>query len=234
MSFATFLCTSGKRSLLTLGRLSTHRTVCWTVFRVHARRLLQNPQRFSRRFSLGKIPKISFVWSPLLLRTKEEDDSEALKNIPKEVFQKDSFKNPKKGSLRRLIYLAFSYISLAWRFVRLTCTFFPVLLLYPFACVSRVTKRTWWRLSLFACEHSGPTFIKLGQWASTRRDLFDEEFCLIFSKLHNQTQEHSWFYTKQKLRKAFGKNWKKIFAKLDRTPAGSGCVAQVSISASDY
>ena len=111
--------------------------------------------------------------------------------------------------------------------MRLSCTYFPVLVLYPFACISRASKRAWWRLLLFACEHSGPTFIKLGQWASTRRDLFDEEFCVIFSKLHSQTQKHSWYWTKQKLRKAFGKNWKKIFAKIERKPVGSGCIAQV-------
>lgn len=163
-----------------------------------------------------------------LKRKHEEDQSnEILKNIPKEVFSKDILKKPKRTIFWRIVYWIVYNIELGLRFVRLSCTYFPILVLYPFACVSRPSKRAWWRLLLFACEHSGPTFIKLGQWASTRRDLFDEEFCLIFSKLHNQTQKHSWYWTKQKLRKAFGKNWKKIFAKIERKPVGSGCVAQV-------
>ncbi|KYO36510.1 hypothetical protein Y1Q_0024234 [Alligator mississippiensis] len=47
----------------------------------------------------------------------------------------------------------------------------------------------WLQLLLKATETSGPTFIKLGQWASTRRDLFSEEFCAKFSKLHVKFEE---------------------------------------------
>uniref|UniRef100_A0A9L0K262 AarF domain containing kinase 2 n=1 Tax=Equus asinus TaxID=9793 RepID=A0A9L0K262_EQUAS len=62
--------------------------------------------------------------------------------------------------------------------------FFPLLLLYPLTYLAPSVSSLWLRLLLKATETSGPTYIKLGQWASTRRDLFSEAFCAQFSKLH--------------------------------------------------
>ncbi|XP_033611081.1 uncharacterized aarF domain-containing protein kinase 2 [Cryptotermes secundus] len=78
-------------------------------------------------------------------------------------------------------------------------------------------------------EFSGPVFVKLGQWASTRRDLFPEELCSCLAKLQRKTRAHSWFYTKKSLERAFGPYWKCIFVKFDnnKEPVGSGCCAQV-------
>ncbi|ELT87890.1 hypothetical protein CAPTEDRAFT_82908, partial [Capitella teleta] len=106
-------------------------------------------------------------------------------------------------------------------------TFTGLLFVYPLTYISPSATQTWWHLVLNTMEFTGPTFIKLGQWASTRRDLFSAEFCNFFSKLHNDSQTHSWKLTKRKMKKAFGKNWKEIFVKLDKTPIGSGCIAQV-------
>ncbi len=155
--------------------------------------------------------------------SKEQNHDEIVVQIPKEVFKKDKFRKLQRNWFWKVVY----WIRLGLRTLRLTLTYVPILILYPFSCISPSTKHVWWKLLLYACEHSGPTFIKLGQWASTRRDLFAPEFCDMFSKLHASTKEHSWFMTKQKLRKAFGKNWRKIFLKLDRKPSGSGCIAQV-------
>jgi aarF domain-containing kinase len=71
--------------------------------------------------------------------------------------------------------------------------------------------------------------VKLGQWASTRRDLFPEELCSCLSKLQRRTTAHSWFYTEKSLERAFGPYWKYIFVKFDnkKKPVGSGCCAQV-------
>ncbi|XP_010073031.1 PREDICTED: uncharacterized aarF domain-containing protein kinase 2, partial [Pterocles gutturalis] len=72
-----------------------------------------------------------------------------------------------------------------------------------------------------------PTCIKLGQWASTRRDLFSEAFCDEFSKLHVEVSPHPWGHTDELLRKAFGEDWTSILKFQSREPVGSGCVAQV-------
>lgn len=78
-------------------------------------------------------------------------------------------------------------------------------------------------------ELSGPIFVKLGQWASTRKDLFTEELCCCLAKLQRRTSAHSWYYTKRSLERAFGPHWKSIFVKFDnKEPVGSGCCAQVN------
>jgi aarF domain-containing kinase len=79
-------------------------------------------------------------------------------------------------------------------------------------------------------EFSGPIFVKLGQWASTRRDLLPEELCSCLAKLQRRTRAHSWFYTERSLERAFGPYWKSIFVKFDnnKQPVGSGCCAQVN------
>ncbi|XP_010155808.1 PREDICTED: uncharacterized aarF domain-containing protein kinase 2, partial [Eurypyga helias] len=78
-----------------------------------------------------------------------------------------------------------------------------------------------------AAEAAGPTCVKLGQWASTRRDLFSEAFCDEFSKLHVEVSPHPWAHTAELLRKAFGEDWAAILKFHSREPVGSGCVAQV-------
>ncbi|XP_059582450.1 uncharacterized aarF domain-containing protein kinase 2 isoform X6 [Alligator mississippiensis] len=80
-------------------------------------------------------------------------------------------------------HLGFSF-RLGLRACVLLLKFGPLILLYPWTYLSSGFTSLWLQLLLKATETSGPTFIKLGQWASTRRDLFSEEFCAKFSKLH--------------------------------------------------
>ena len=37
-------------------------------------------------------------------------------------------------------------------------------------------------------EAAGPAFIKWGQWAATRHDLFPPDFCTILEHLHTQAR----------------------------------------------
>lgn len=37
---------------------------------------------------------------------------------------------------------------------------------------------------------SGPAFIKWGQWASTREDIFPPAFCAVLSELHDRAPTH--------------------------------------------
>ncbi|XP_076392236.1 putative aarF domain-containing protein kinase 2 isoform X5 [Megachile rotundata] len=77
-------------------------------------------------------------------------------------------------------------------------------------------------------EFLGPIFIKFGQWASTRKDLFPENICHTLSQLQRTASPHSWIYTKQLLQSIYGSNWNKVFVKFeDESPIGSGCCGQV-------
>ncbi|XP_026550848.1 uncharacterized aarF domain-containing protein kinase 2 isoform X2 [Notechis scutatus] len=122
--------------------------------------------------------------------------------------------------------LGFAFSVIIRGFI-LLLKFSPLVWLYPFIYFSPSFATLWLHLLLKFTESSGPTFIKLGQWASTRRDLFSEEFCVKFSKLHIKVIPHPWDYTKRSLDKAFGEVWEKIFMFESREPIGSGCVAQV-------
>ncbi|XP_019370965.1 PREDICTED: uncharacterized aarF domain-containing protein kinase 2 isoform X2 [Gavialis gangeticus] len=100
--------------------------------------------------------------------------------LPKPVGEK-----PSSGFLW---YLGFS-LHLGLRACVLLLKFGPLILLYPWTYLSSGFTSLWLQLLLKATQSSGPTFIKLGQWASTRRDLFSEEFCTKFSKLHVKFEE---------------------------------------------
>ncbi|KAJ0069205.1 hypothetical protein NL108_003108, partial [Boleophthalmus pectinirostris] len=128
-----------------------------------------------------------------------------------------------KVQVHKLIF----FLRLSFRALVLLLKFGPLLLLSPLMLVSSRWSSKWLDMLLWMTETSGPTFIKLGQWASTRRDIFPKEFCDRFSRLHVKVRPHSWAHTKQCLRRAFGEEWKRVFVFQSKEPVGSGCVAQV-------
>ena len=154
---------------------------------------------------------------------------EVLANIPKEVFSKEILvkKKGKHNFVVCFILRVWEGMSFFMRVVRICITFGPLLFCYPLAWLSSSFRFYWWSCMLFAMEYTGPTFIKLGQWAGTRRDLFSAEFCDMCTRLHDSTRQHAFYITKRKLRKAFGKKWRRIFEKIEKVPIGSGCIAQV-------
>lgn len=119
------------------------------------------------------------------------------------------------------------FLRLSFRALVLLLKFCPLLLLSPLALMSSRLKSLWLGALLWVTETSGPTFIKLGQWASTRRDIFSQEFCELFSRLHVRVKPHSWAHTKQCLRRAFGEGWGRVLVFESKEPVGSGSVAQV-------
>ncbi|KAM8932543.1 putative aarF domain-containing protein kinase 2 isoform 1-T1 [Lycaon pictus] len=121
----------------------------------------------------------------------------------------------------------FLHLRMWLRAGALLMKFFPLLLFYPLTYLAPSVSGLWLYLLLKATETSGPTYIKLGQWASTRRDLFSEAFCAQFSKLHVRVTPHSWTHTEHFLRQAFGEDWGRVLHFEKKEPVGSGCVAQV-------
>lgn len=120
-------------------------------------------------------------------------------------------------------------VYVVMRFVYLSFLFCPALLLYSIGWLFRSTRieSLAWSYTMRATQSAGPAFIKLGQWASTRRDLFSEEFCNSLSQLHSSCQSHGWKDTESTLQEEFGQEWGEFLEITDREPIGSGCVAQV-------
>ncbi|XP_071005270.1 uncharacterized aarF domain-containing protein kinase 2 isoform X1 [Oncorhynchus clarkii lewisi] len=132
-------------------------------------------------------------------------------------------KSVAKVQVHKLVF----FLRLSLRALVLLLKFGPLLLLYPLTVISSYWASRWLDALLWVTETSGPTFIKLGQWASTRRDIFSQDFCECFSRLHVRVRPHCWAHTKQCLRRAFGEGWRRLFVFEGREPVGSGCVAQV-------
>ncbi|MCD7449738.1 hypothetical protein HAX54_001307 [Datura stramonium] len=52
-------------------------------------------------------------------------------------------------------------------------------------------RKLWLQVVRSTLERAGPAFIKWGQWAATRPDLFTRDLCTELSKLHTKAPEHS-------------------------------------------
>ena len=115
------------------------------------------------------------------------------------------------------------------RCIYLTCLFSPGLIMYGISRLlgSPHIETMAWSYTMRAVQTAGPAFIKLGQWASTRRDLFSEEFCNSLSQLHTACRAHRWQDTLQTLEEEFGSDWREVLDISSWEPIGSGCVAQV-------
>lgn len=127
-----------------------------------------------------------------------------------------------------LVWSVWEGITLLIRAVHLTFLFFPATALAPFADKSSVAFRTrWLSLVRWTLEKAGPAFIKWGQWAATRPDLFPSDLCVELAKLHSAAPAHGFAYSKAAIEKAFGRELTEIFESFEENPVASGSIAQI-------
>ncbi|KXN73221.1 ABC1-domain-containing protein, partial [Conidiobolus coronatus NRRL 28638] len=121
--------------------------------------------------------------------------------------------------LLRLIYLSFNFL--------------PILIYFPTCFVGdEKTKNrrfnSFYNYLTYRIELAGPTFVKLGQWAATRADLFPKEFCEVLSKLHSRVNPHPISYTRKLFQECFpGLTLEDVFDEFLEKPIGVGAMAQV-------
>jgi aarF domain-containing kinase len=89
-------------------------------------------------------------------------------------------------------------LFIGFRAVELSIIFSPVFFLYPIRNWTFVNS---WYNSLFKTSLmlAGPIFIKLGQWMSTRRDLYDDAFISTLSRLTTESKIHSFEESKKQI-----------------------------------
>ncbi|XP_061139218.1 uncharacterized aarF domain-containing protein kinase 2 [Syngnathus typhle] len=182
-------------------------------------RFVQTSRSFGvkRMHALTNIPKVALLcWGTVGASSAQCQQA----SLPAQITTRKSLA---KFQVDKLIFL----LRLGLRAIVLFLKFSPILLLSPLVLLSARWASCWLDALLWVTESSGPAFIKLGQWASTRRDIFPQEFCDRFSRLHVKVHPHSWAHTKQCLKRAFGKDWKNVLVFESKKPVGSGCVAQV-------
>lgn len=123
------------------------------------------------------------------------------------------------------------------RFLHLMVIFVPVILSVPVIWFGRRqpdkdgerSGTLWWYGFLVqSMEWAGPAFIKLGQWAASRTDIFPTAMCDTMSKLHSNAPAHSMHVTRKTVEAAFnGRKFEDIFDEFYETPLGVGAIAQV-------
>lgn len=128
------------------------------------------------------------------------------------------------------------------RFLYLAVLFAPVILLSPIVFFGsrrvymrrgikirgeRAGARWWFDLLVAQMERAGPTFVKLGQWAGSRHDLFPDELCTRFAKLHSSNSSHSMTHTRRVVERVFARPFDEVFSAFDPEPLGIGAVGQV-------
>lgn len=105
----------------------------------------------------------------------------------------------------------------------------------------------WYQWLLATLKASGPCFVKLGQWISTRPDIFPAELCSILAELHRFAPTHPWSATQDAIARALSssdhdidcsngsrtdvdddrKGWSDLFSEFECQPIASGAIAQV-------
>lgn len=110
----------------------------------------------------------------------------------------------------------------------LAVLFTPALVMAPFAdLLGEDFRETWLRVVHHTLELAGAAFIKWGQWAATRPDLFPRDLCYHLSKLHSKAPSHDFAQTRRTVEGAFGRKLGEIFEDFEEEPVASGSIAQV-------
>jgi hypothetical protein len=77
-------------------------------------------------------------------------------------------------------------VKLMLRAMYLVALFSPCLIMGAFVEENSHFRTLWMHMLLRTLELAGPAFIKWGQWASTRPDIFPVDICDELAKLHMQ------------------------------------------------
>jgi len=83
---------------------------------------------------------------------------------------------------------------------------------------------------VMALANAGTAFIKWGQWASCRTDMFPERLCAELSRLHSQAPTHGYEHTKAEVEQAVGCPIEAWFESFDKRPFASGSIAQLHLA----
>ena len=146
-----------------------------------------------------------------------------------------------KRLYRTIIYVLDQYVyeplATTFRFFHLVLIFVPVIVTVPIAWIGRRRKDQdnersgtiwWYGFLVSSMERAGPAFIKLGQWAASRTDIFPTQMCNVMSELHSNAPAHSLAHTKRTICQAFGgRTFGEIFEEFQEKPLGVGAIAQV-------
>lgn len=168
------------------------------------------------------------------IRMLEASRQEIRKTVPEDLHG--------LARLKRKVYVfvycyVYEPIATSIRFLHLVAIFLPVIVTVPAIWLGQRNPEKhgersgtlwWYDFLVGAMERAGPAFIKLGQWAASRTDIFPPELCSRMSSLHSNAPAHSMHATRRIISRAFGGlPFEEIFEEFDEEPLGVGAIAQV-------
>jgi len=111
-----------------------------------------------------------------------------------------------------------------WRLAELVLTMLPVVFALP---VWLVDPGSFWSFVAVRIDCCGPTFVKLAQWLSTRRDIFPETLCAAFSSMQNKVAAR-WSEGLTSVQVAAGLRDNEVAIRsIEPKPHASGSIAEV-------
>lgn len=113
------------------------------------------------------------------------------------------------------------------RFLALSTIFTPLLVLSLPCMVLGYRREAWVRLLRVTLSLSGPAFIKWGQWAATRHDMFPRDVCRELQKLHSDAPSHDLAHTESEIEDSFGFRVEDLFDEFEGEPVASGSIGQI-------
>ncbi|MEW5312540.1 MAG: hypothetical protein WDW38_004169 [Sanguina aurantia] len=114
-----------------------------------------------------------------------------------------------------------------FRTMWLLIIFAPVIITSPIALIWDVKRSEWMEMLRKTLESAGPAFIKWGQWAATRHDIFPPDFCSELEHLHCSAPAHTFWHTRKAIQGAFGVPIFELFESIDTQPVASGSIGQI-------
>ncbi|KAI7733003.1 hypothetical protein M8C21_024994 [Ambrosia artemisiifolia] len=130
--------------------------------------------------------------------------------------------------LTSFVFSLVEVLILCFRAIYLAFLFTPCIAMAPFADSFGIEfRKKWIQCVHYTLEKAGPAFIKWGQWAASRPDLFPNDLCTELAELQTKAPAHSYAYTKKTIEKAFGRLLPEIFENFEEEPVASGSIAQV-------
>ncbi|KAD4178927.1 hypothetical protein E3N88_27518 [Mikania micrantha] len=167
---------------------------------------------------------LAFVLSELACTQRTWAEAEGVSS------KRDLYTHAQDGHvyLTSFMFSLVEVLVLCFRAVYLAFLFAPCIAMAPFADSFGVEfRKKWLQCVHHTLEKAGPAFIKWGQWAASRPDLFPNDLCTELAELQTKAPAHSFAYTKKTIEKAFGRLLPEIFENFEEEPVASGSIAQV-------
>lgn len=134
---------------------------------------------------------------------------------------------PPSGHFMRTVDLVLEEVAVALRGLYLMALFSPAILAAPFVFYLGIGREQWMHLLRWTLEQAGPAFIKWGQWASTRPDMFPKDVCNSLESLQSSAPSHPGHFSRAAVEAAFGKKLGDVFSYWEDVPIASGSIAQI-------